>query len=169
MMEIRPATPDDMDQIAAIYGRSVLEEFASFEHEPPDAEEMRRRFEGVVANGYPYLVAEIDGEVAGYCYASAHRPRPAYGKTAESTVYVAPAHWRKGVAQALMAALIGACRDRGYRQVIAIVACKDQDDLSQNASVRLHHRLGFHEAGRLKGVGHKHGLWLDIVLLQLSL
>ena len=168
-MKIRPATAHDIDQITVIYGRSVLEEFASFEHEPPNAADMLQRYQAIVDNNYPYLVAEIDGDVAGYCYVSAHRPRPAYGTTVESTVYVSPNHWRKGVARALMQALTEACRAQSYRQMIAIVACKEDDDLTRNASVQLHLALGFEEAGRLKGVGHKHGQWLDIVLLQLGL
>ena len=98
-MKIRPATVDDIPAITGIYSRSVLEEFASFEHTPPGAEEMRQRFSSVTQKGYPYLVAEIDGVIAGYAYASAHRPRPAYQKTVESTVYVAPAYLAKGRCQ----------------------------------------------------------------------
>ena len=168
-MQIRPATENDIPQIAEIYGRSVIEEFASFEHVPPSTEDMRQRFAALKDQGYPYLVAEIDGRVAGYCYASAHRPRPAYQKTVESTVYVAPQFWRKGVAAALMQALIDQCRRDDFRQMIAIVACRGDAKSDQIASVRLHTKLGFVESGRLTGVGFKPDQWLDIVLLQLSL
>jgi phosphinothricin acetyltransferase len=168
-MKIRPATFEDIPAISEIYGRSVIEEFASFEHTPPEVAEMAQRFTAVTGQGYPYLVAEIDGVVAGYTYASAHRPRPAYQKTVESTVYVAPALWRSGVAGALMAALVDQCRKDQFRQMIAIVACQGDADLSEIASIRLHQKLGFVESGRLKGVGYKHDQWLDIVLLQLSL
>ena len=168
-MKIRSATAADIPQIAEIYGRSVLEEYASFEHVPPDAAEMLARFNGVVEKGYPYLVAEIDGQIAGYVYASAHRPRPAYQKTVESTVYVAPAYWRRGVAVALMQELITRCRAAEFREMIAIVACSQDANLDEIASIRLHRQLGFADSGRLKGVGYKHNQWLDIVLLQLSL
>ena len=71
----------------------MIEEFVSFEHEPPSIDEMTDRLTGITEAGYPYLVAETKGELAGYCYASSYRPRPAYGKTVESTVYVAPKFW----------------------------------------------------------------------------
>ena len=168
-MKIRPATSADIGAITAIYARSVREEFVSFEHEPPGESEMADRMTGILDAGYPYLVAEIDGEIAGYCYASSYRPRPAYNKTVESTVYVAPKFWRRGVASYLLQALIEACRDREYRQIIAIAACQGDADMEQVASVQLHLRLGFVNSGRLSQVGYKHGQWLDIVLMQLSL
>ena len=105
-MIIRPATESDIPQITTIYARSVREEIVSFELEPPDETEMLHRMQGLLANDYPYLVAEKDGEIAGYVYASAHRPRPAYAKTVESTVYVDPSFWRQGIARALLVALI---------------------------------------------------------------
>ncbi|MEP0943263.1 MAG: N-acetyltransferase family protein [Rhizobiaceae bacterium] len=168
-MKVRPATAEDIPAIAAIYGRSVLEEFASFEHTPPDTAEMLTRFTAIIEKGYPYLVAEIDGVVAGYSYASAHRPRPAYQNTVESTVYVAPDFWRNGIAAELMQELIQQCRSAKFRQMIAIVACQGDADLDEIASVQLHRKLGFVDSGRLKGVGFKQGLWLDTVLLQMSL
>lgn len=168
-MQIRQARPEDAPAITLIYARSVLEEFVSFEHDPPDVEEMANRLTAIQGAGYPYLVAEIDGEVAGYCYVSSYRPRPAYSKTVESTVYVAPKFWRRGVARQLLETLIDECRNRKYRQVIAIAACQPDVEMSQVASVQLHLRLGFCESGRLTGVGYKHGQWLDIVLLQLTL
>lgn len=168
-MKIRSATEEDISQITDIYGRSVLEEYASFEHIPPDADEMLQRFNAVVEKGYPYLVAEIDDRVAGYVYASAHRPRPAYQKTVESTVYVAPDYWRRGIAAALMEELIDRCKEAQFREMIAIVACSGDAKLDEIASIRLHRSLGFSDSGRLKGVGYKHDQWLDIVLLQLSL
>lgn len=168
-MKIRSATATDIPEITEIYGRSVVEEYASFEHTPPDASEMLQRFNGVLEKGYPYLVAEMDGQVAGYVYASAHRPRPAYQKTVESTVYVAPAFWRRGVAIALMHQLIERCRAAEFREMIAIVACSQDATLDDIASIRLHRQLGFADSGRLKGVGYKHDQWLDIVLLQLTL
>ena len=168
-MNIRSATSADIPAITEIYARSVLEEYASFEHIPPDADEMQQRFMGVTEKGYPYLVAEIDGQIAGYVYASAHRPRPAYQKTVESTVYVAPDFWRRGIAAALMQELITRCRQSQFREMIAIVACAGDANLDEIASIQLHRRLGFVDSGRLKGVGYKHDQWLDIVLLQLSL
>ena len=168
-MLIRPATQDDVPAIAEIYARSVVEEFVSFEHEPPSVDEMGKRMAAVVAADYPYLAAEIDGKVAGYCYASSYRPRPAYSKTVETTVYVAPKFWRQGVARKLLQELLEECRRREFRQVIAIAACRGDANLEDVASVQLHLNMGFVASGRLTGVGYKHNQWLDIVLLQLTL
>jgi len=168
-MQIRAATSQDIPAITEIYARSVVEEFVSFEHKPPSVEEMANRLSTIVDAGFPYLIAEIDGEVAGYCYASSYRPRPAYNKTVESTVYVAPKFWRQGVARRLLDSLMEECRKREYRQVIAIAACQPDADITEVASVQLHLRMGFTESGRLSGVGFKHNQWLDVILMQLTL
>ena len=169
LMDLRPAQPDDMAAITAIYGRSVRREIASFELTPPSVEEMETRFRSIVDGGYPYLVATIDGNVAGYCYASAYRPRPAYSMTVENTVYVDPRYWRQGIASRLLSALISQCRDREFQQMIAIAACKPEEEAQKISSVLLHTSLGFEIKGRLQHVGRKHGLWLDVILMQLSL
>lgn len=158
---IRDGTEADMSAVTAIYDRSVREETASFELVPPDLAEMTRRRAAIVENGYPYLVAELDGVIAGYAYASAFHPRPAYALTVENTVYVGEWAQRRGVGRALMTALIEACTARGYRQMIAIVGGSDN-----LASIELHTALGFIEVGILGSVGYKHGRWLDAVYLQ---
>jgi len=161
---IRECRAADMVRVSEIYARSVREETASFELEPPDLAEMSRRRDALLDAGYPYLVAEIDGQVAGYAHVGAYKLRPAYGLSVESTVYVDPAFQRDGVGRALMEALIKASRERGYRQMIAIIG-----DSSYLASIEFHKQLGFVFAGNLKSVGYKHGKWLDSVLLQLPL
>ena len=168
-MNIRPAHPEDLVDITAIYGRSVEEEFASFELYPPTVEDMTSRYHAIVEGGYPYLVALVDGKVAGYCYASAYRPRPAYASTVENTVYVNPDYWRRGVATGLLTELISACRASGFRQMIAIASCRPDAEPHQISSVRFHASLGFELKGRLHRVGNKHDLWLDVILMQLSL
>ncbi|MFQ5626028.1 MAG: GNAT family N-acetyltransferase [Methyloligellaceae bacterium] len=161
---IRACQQADMVRVSEIYARSVREETASFELEPPDLAEMSRRRKALLDAGYPYLVAEIGGRVEGYAYAGAYRPRPAYGLSVESTVYVEPGFQRGGIGRALMEQLIQAAEARGYRQMIAIIG-----DSSHVASIEFHKRLGFTSAGNLKSVGYKHGKWLDTVLLQLPL
>lgn len=158
---IRDCTEADMPGVTAIYAQSVREETASFELVPPDLAEMTRRRAAIVEKGYPYLVAELEGAVAGYAYASAFHPRPAYALTVENTVYVARAAQRRGVGRALMTALIEACTARGYRQMIAIVGGS-----GHIASIALHKALGFNQVGVFKSVGYKHGRWLDAVYLQ---
>ena len=96
-VQVRTAAPGDAFAIAAIYAPHVLEGTASFEVEAPDAEEMLRRRAAILELGLPYLVAAIDGEIAGYAYASRFRPRAAYRFTAENSVYVAERFQRRGV------------------------------------------------------------------------
>ena len=112
----------------------------------------------------PYLVAEVDGHVAGYACAGAYKARPAYALAVENTVYVDTGRQRRGVGRALMEQLISACAARGYRQMIAIIG-----DSSHVASIEFHQRLGFAITGNLKSVGYKQGKWLDTVFLQLPL
>ena len=159
---IRPATPADAAEIAAIYGTSVRTGTASFEIEPPDPAEMARRMAATHESGYPYLVCEGPaGDVLGYAYAGAYRPRPGYRHTVEDSLYVAPGAQRRGVGRALLKALIGECEARDFRQMIAIIG-----DSRHIASIRLHEGEGFVVAGTLKTVGHKFGTWIDSVLMQ---
>jgi L-amino acid N-acyltransferase YncA len=161
---IRPAADADMDAIAAIYAHHVRHGLASFETEPPDPAEMRRRRADVLAKSLPYLVA-IDGNaVLGYAYAGTYRPRAAYANTVENSVYLRPDAIGRGIGQHLLAVLVEACEARGLRQMIAVVG-----DSANVASIRLHEKLGFRRAGVLTNVGYKHGRWLDSVLLQRSL
>src|SRR5215469_16630697 len=94
---IRAATAADIPAITAIYDHAVRHGTASFELEPPDAAEMARRHATLALAGFPYLVAEADGAVAGYAYAGPYRPRPAYRWSVEDSVYVAPALHRRGI------------------------------------------------------------------------
>ena len=89
-MLIRAAQPQDLAVITAIYDHAVRHGTASFELEPPDAGEMTRRYETLRRGGYPYLVAEIDGELLGYAYAGPYRARPAYHWSVEDSIYIAP-------------------------------------------------------------------------------
>ncbi len=111
--------------------------------------------------GYPYLVAERDGRVVGYAYAGAYRPRAAYRDTVENSVYLHPDAIGLGIGSLLLAALVTACEARGFRQMVAVVG-----DSANLPSIRLHERHGFRRVGTLEAVGHKHGRWLDTVLLQ---
>ena len=159
--KIRDSRADDVPAISEIYAAEVLEGTASFELTPPDAAEMAARRDAVVAGGLPHLVAEIDGRVAGYAYAGPYRPRPAYRHTVENSVYTARWARQRGVAQALLEALIAACTAAGKRQMIAVIG-----DTANVASIRLHAAHGFVQVGTLKDVGFKHGRWLDVVLMQ---
>lgn len=161
---VRPSSDGDLPAITAIYAHAVTHGTASFELDPPDEAEMARRRAALLAAGYPYLVAEAAGGVAGYAYAGAYRPRPAYRATVEDSIYVAPDAQAGGIGRALLTALIGACEARGFRQMVAVIG-----DSRSAGSIRLHESLGFRRVGILEAVGYKHGRWLDSVLMQRSL
>ncbi len=163
-LTIRACTEADIDQVAAIYGHHVRHGSASFETDPPDTEEMRRRLGDIAAKGFPYLVADTAGIVCGYAYASTYRPRAAYRDTVENSVYLRPDSIGRGIGTMLLQALIAECEALGLRQVVAVVG-----DSANAASIRLHERLGFRHVGVLRAVGYKHGRWLDSVLLQRTL
>ena len=86
---IRSAQMDDFASIQSIYAIEVREHTATFEITPPDMEEMTSRWRHITDTGLPYLVAELDGDVVGYAYASSYRSRPAYNHSVEDSVYVA--------------------------------------------------------------------------------
>jgi L-amino acid N-acyltransferase YncA len=163
-MMIRPSRPDDIAALTRIYAHAVVNGTASFELEPPDEAEMARRRDAILAGGYPHMVAEIAGNVVGYAYASAFRPRPAYRFTVENSVYVSPEYQGAGMGSALLSALIAACAEQGFRQMIAVIG-----DRASLGSIRLHERAGFAHAGRLPNVGYKHEAWRDIILMQRAL
>ena len=161
---IRPSRDADVPAIAAIYAHHVETGTASFETEAPDEAEMRRRRTVLVEKRYPWLVAELDGEVCGYAYAGPYRTRPAYRHSVEDSVYVLSSAQRRGVGGALLRALIRACTDLGFRQMVAIIG-----DSAQVASIGLHRAAGFEMVGTLRNIGYKHDCWLDTVFMQLAL
>jgi phosphinothricin acetyltransferase len=161
---IRDCIEADIPAIVDIYAPAVLHGTASFEIEPPDGAEMMRRRRVILDGGHPYLVAEIDGRVAGYAYAGAYRPRPAYRFTVEDSIYIAPDAHRRGLGRGLLGALIVACTARGFREMIAVIG-----DSAQTPSIALHERFGFRLIGIARNVGFKHGRFLDQVLMQRSL
>lgn len=153
-LHIRPALPDDIAGITLIYAHAVLHGTASWELDPPDAAQMMQRFETVLSGGYPYLVAQDDGDLLGYAYAGAYRPRPAYRSTVENSIYIAPGAQGRGVGKALLAALEAACTERGFRQMIAVIG--DGTGASVG-SRKLHEAAGFRLIGVAEKVGYKHG------------
>ena len=158
---VRPAAAADIPAITAIYRHHVLTGLASFETEPPDAIEVARRHAAVLELGLPWLVAVINGVVAGYAYAGVYRARPAYRYTVEDSVYVSKNYTGKGVGGALLPALIDGCERAGRRQIIAVIG-----DSANHASIRLHEKFGFTHIGILPAVGYKFDRWVDSVLMQ---
>jgi L-amino acid N-acyltransferase YncA len=158
---IRPSTDGDVAAIAAIYRHHVLHGIASFEDNPPEADEVARRRGEIIARGLPYLVAERGGRVLGYCYASPYRTRSAYRFSVEDSIYIDPAELGRGIGRALLSELIEECAARGYRQMVAVIGGSEQWP-----SIGLHRALGFTEIGVLRAIGYKFGSWVDTVLMQ---
>ena len=162
-MLIRHADPDrDAAACAAIYAPSVSDGVASLEERAPEPHEMADRIR-ITSRAYPWLVAEIDGEVAGYAYGSRHHDRAAYRWSADVTVYIAAAHHRRGVGRALYEALFALLERQGFYEVCAGVT------LPNDASVGLHESLGFTPIGVYRNVAFKFGRWHDVGWWQLSL
>jgi phosphinothricin acetyltransferase len=150
--------------VQSIYRYYVTRSTASFEEEAPSVAEMRQRRATTLELGLPYLVAESDGEVVGFCYAGPFRTRSAYRYTIEDSVYVAPSVVRRGVGAPLLGRLVENCTRQGYRQMIGVIG-----DSANQGSIGLHRKLGFRVEGVLRGVGFKFGRWMDVVIMHCPL
>ena len=158
------ATLGDAAAIAEIYAHYVLASTATFETEPPDEAESRRRITEIVEAGYPFLVTrDGSGRVLGFGFAHRYGPRVGYRYSVETTIYVRPDCVGRGIGGRLLTAVIEACEKRGYRQAFAVIAA------SEPASVVLHARAGYRPVGTLSGAGWKLGQWIDVFLMQRQL
>lgn len=163
-MILRAATAADANALAAIYGHHVLHGLGTFEEVPPSPAEMEARRKAVVDRGLPYVVAEEDGQVIGFAYAGPFRLRAAYRYTVEDSVYVAPQAIGRGVGRAVLGEVLSACEVLGVRQVIGVIG-----DSGNVASIGLHTAMGFEDLGVARGLGFKHGRWVDILWMRKSL
>jgi phosphinothricin acetyltransferase len=160
-VQVRPALPEDLPAIQAIYAHHVLHGLASFEEQAPPLEEIRRRYDEVVKRGLPWLAADFGGVLAGYAYCTPYRSRSAYRHALEDSVYVRHGSEGRGVGAALLDALIQRCEALGYRQLVAVIG-----DSANAASINLHASFGFLRVGTLRSVGFKLGRWVDSALMQ---
>jgi L-amino acid N-acyltransferase YncA len=159
-VRVRRATAADAAAIASIYAPYVTASIVSFETEAPGEAEMRARIEEA-GDAYPWLAAcDGDGPPLGYAYACAFRARAAYRFTVETSVYVAGDAHRRGLGTLLYRALLPVLEAQGYAQAIAAIT------LPNEASVRLHERLGFHQVGTYEKVGFKFREWRSVSLWQ---
>src|SRR5262245_2241400 len=161
---VRASSEADVARCAEIYAHHVLHDTASFEIDPPDLAEMKKRRAHVLELGLPHLVAEREGRVLGYAYAGNWRPRPAYKFSVEDSIYIDKDAVGQGVGKALLPVLIEQCTRLGKRQMVAVIG-----DSAQLHSIRLHAACGFEMIGTLKSIGFKFGRWLDVVLMQRAL
>lgn len=156
---IRRVRAGDAAAIAAIYNHHVLHTVVTFEEMPVDAGTMRARIEEIDRT-HVWYVAEVDGAVAGYAYASAWRPRSAYRKSVETTVYLGDAYLRRGIGVALYETLLPELARRGFHSAMAGIA------LPNAGSVALHERVGFAKVAHFREVGWKLDRWIDVAYWQ---
>lgn len=159
---IRPVKLSDSQAIADIYNPFITDTVVTFEYDPVSAEEIAVRIQKVLDLGFPYLVAEEDGKVVGYAYASQWRMRAAYRYTVESTVYLDPNHRGKGLGTTLYRALLTELKLKGIHVVIGGIT------LPNPASVALHEKLGFVKVAEHHEVGFKFDRWLDVGFWELK-
>ena len=160
-LAIRPSLDNDVAACAAIYQASVATETASWEYDPPSVEEFAQRRANVIAQGYPYFTAELDGRVVGYSYASSYRARIGYRFVVEDSVYVLNEMMGRGIGRKLLKTLVDECTARGFRQMIAVIG-----DSENVGSIKLHEACGFERVALFKGIGYKFDHWLDSVQMQ---
>ena len=156
---IRAVRPDGIPALLAIYGPIVRDTVISFEYDIPTEADFAERVARITRT-HPWLVCEIDGEVAGYAYGSPHRERKAYSWSADVSVYIGAAYRRQGIARALYRRLFDELRDQGIRSIFAGVT------LPNKSSVALHRSFGFEDVGVYRNVGFKFGEWHDVQWMQ---
>lgn len=160
---VRDAGPADADAIAAIYNHYVLHTWVTFELDPVDAPAMQARIDAVQALGLPWLVAADETGVHGYAYATTWKPRPAYARTVETTVYLAPPASGRGLGRALYRVLDERLQAAGMHVLIGGIA------LPNAASVGLHEAMGYRHVGTFHETGFKFGQWIDVGYWQRTL
>ncbi len=164
MALIRPARATDVERIAAIYDTTIVDSHISFDEEPRPPEHWRQWFAAKSEDGpHQALVAEQDGHVAGVAYSGPWRPKSAYRFSVETTIVLDPGGRGQGLGTALLGALVERLRAAGAHRAIAIVA------LPNEASIRLHHKLGYRTVGVLDEVGYKYDRYWSTEVLELAL
>ena len=155
-MVIRPVRREDAQEMLDIYRPFVTDNSVSFELEVPSLDQFAERIV-TYTKRFPWLVAEENGEVIGYAYASSYRERKAYQWSVECSVYIRSDYYGKGCAQKLYETLFEELTSRGFFNVYAIIT------LPNEASVRFHQKMNFEEVGIFRRVGFKFGKWHDVL------
>ena len=165
-LQIRAALPSDAKAMQAIYAPYVEQTAVTFEYAMPSVEEFCRRLEAVRAK-YPWLVAEVDGRVVGYAYASTFKTRDAYRWSVETSIYVDASMKRGGIGGRLYEALEQRLREQGILNLNACISYVDpEDEFLTLDSVRFHERLGYKHIGTFTECAYKFGRWYSMVYYE---
>lgn len=163
---IRSVSPADAEQLLKIYAPYVLKTAISFEYAVPSLEEFQNRIQRI-SKDFPYIVAEKDGQVIGYAYASHFSPRQGYDHSAELSIYVDETSKRCGTGQLLFSELEKQLQDRGFLNLYARIAFTKKEDAHLNwDSIKFHHKMGFTKAAHFHNCAHKFGQWYDSVIME---
>ncbi|MDT8344865.1 MAG: N-acetyltransferase family protein [Thermohalobaculum sp.] len=160
---LRPGAARDLASIREILNAEIAGGTASWTETPKTADDMAAWLAAREAGGFPVIVADEAGRIAGYASFGPFRAGEGYRFTVEHSVYVAAHARRRGIARALLVRLIAEARARGLRRMVGGVGA------DQGPSLALHRALGFEQQGRLAGVGWKRGRSLDLALMVLAL
>lgn len=160
MVQIRKALISDVPAMAHIYNQAILETVATFDLAPQSIDDRIKWFHKY-GGRYPLIVAEIDGEVAGYSTLSPFRDKEAYERTTELSIYISPSYQGKGIGNKLMQEILNLAKSHGHHAVIGGITGGNA------ASIRLHEKFGFQYIGCFKEVGYKFNQWQDVDFYQL--
>lgn len=161
---VRDATATDLPSVAAVYTHYVLNTTITFNTEVRTPREWTQRFDEVSNGPHHLLVAELDGQVAGYVETQRFRPKPAYDRSVELSIYVAPDALGAGIGGGLYAELFARlAADEQFHRAYSIIA------LPNDGSVAFHERWGFVHRGTLTEAGHKFGRYLDVAYYERAL
>ncbi|WP_373713407.1 N-acetyltransferase family protein [Streptococcus sp.] len=158
-MKIRQAKQEDAEAILSVYAPYVEETIITFETQVPSLEDFQVRM-ATIMEKFPYLVAEVDGQILGYTYAHTYYARDAYDWTLELSIYVDRNRRQAGIGQALYDVLE---EKLSKQNVVNLLACIS---LPNEPSIRFHQKRGFEQIGHFKKVGFKFGQWCDTVWMQ---
>ncbi|MCT1905016.1 GNAT family N-acetyltransferase [Oceanobacillus sojae] len=160
---IREATPEDLAGILDIYNDAILHTTAVYTYKPQTLANRQEWYKQKMDAGYPILVSEQNGKVAGFATFGPFRVWPAYKYSIEHSVYVDKEYRKKGIASSLMKEIIAVAREREYKTMVAGV------DAANEKSIAMHKKFGFVHAGTIKNAGFKFNQWRDLAFYQLEL
>ena len=164
MFQVREIKPEDLKEVTEIYNYYVISSASTFDNEKQKNETLKHRFDTLINQKMPILIAESNKKVIGYAYTSPYRQRWGYRFTVEDSIFIHKDFVRKGIGEILLKELIKKVKILGFNQIVAIIG-----DSSNFASIKLHRKLGFQIIGKMPKIGRKFNKWLDNVIMQKTL